>query len=236
MDFNAQKCHVLHITHARNPLKNQYTLNDSPLPETKSHTYLGVDISTDLTWNKHVDRTCAKANRTLGFLRRNLHDCAKKVKDMTYKTLFRPILDYCATVWDPHTQILTGRLEAVQNRAARFVTGDYSRHSSVTAMKNELNWETLQQRRKVSRISTFREALAGRLAIPVRKALRPVRRVLRNSPTYIPIAANKNCYKYSFIPRTIPEWNLLPSSIIDIQNKDTFKSAVLSSIKEQSTN
>ena len=67
---------------------------------------------------------------------------------MTYKTLVRPILDYCSSVWDPHTQSLIKKLEAIQNRAARFVTGDYCKKSSVTAMKEELNWEELTLRKK----------------------------------------------------------------------------------------
>ena len=93
-------------------------------------------------------------------------------------------------------KILTNKIEAIQNRAARFVTGDYSRYNSVSAMKQRLDWEPLQLRRKVSRVTTMREALAGRLSIPVRKVLSPVQRPLRKSSSisFIPISTNKNCY------------------------------------------
>lgn len=37
-------------------------------------------------------------------------------------------------------------LERVQNRAARFVTGDYNFRSSITLLKNLLNWEPLKER------------------------------------------------------------------------------------------
>ena len=127
--FNAQKCHVMRITHTRKPFLQQYKLNGVILEEKKSHTYLGVDLCKDLTWNTHVDRICSKANRTIGFLQRNLHDCPTHIKDMSYKTLVRPILDYCSSVWDPYTQTLTKQIEAVQNRAARFVTGDESQQT-----------------------------------------------------------------------------------------------------------
>ena len=86
---------------------------------------------------------------------------------------------YCSSVWDPYTQTLIKQIEAVQNRAARFVTGNHSRRSSVTAMKLKLNWEPLELRRKVGRLTNFHEAIAGRLAIPVRSALRPAGRNLR---------------------------------------------------------
>ena len=37
----------------------------------------------------------------------------------------RPVLEYGSSVWDPHTHGLQEELETVQNRAARFVTGNY---------------------------------------------------------------------------------------------------------------
>ena len=58
----------------------------------------------------------------------------------------RPILEYAAVVWAPHTKCDIDRLEAVQRRAARFVTSDYNRTSSVTVMLDNLNWSTLISR------------------------------------------------------------------------------------------
>ena len=73
-----------------------------------------------------------------------------------YKTLVRPILEYCSSVWDPHTSTLIKQLESIQNRAARFVKG------SVKAIKQELNWESLQHRRKVDKLTNFQQAVAGK--------------------------------------------------------------------------
>ena len=41
------------------------------------------------------------------------------------KGLVRPVLEYGSSVWDPHTLCLQEELEKVQNRAARFVTGNH---------------------------------------------------------------------------------------------------------------
>ena len=68
MEFNASKCYVLRVTHARTPHHFTYNLNNTKLQETTSHTYLGVNISQDLSWNSHVNNVSAKANRTLGFI------------------------------------------------------------------------------------------------------------------------------------------------------------------------
>ena len=38
----------------------------------------------------------------------------------------RPVLEYSGSVWDPSGVGLQNELEKVQNRAARFVTGNYN--------------------------------------------------------------------------------------------------------------
>ena len=57
-----------------------------------------------------------------GFLRRNLLSCPQDGKEMAYKGLVQPILEYASPVWDPHGIVVQEELEKVQNRAARFVT------------------------------------------------------------------------------------------------------------------
>ena len=39
------------------------------------------------------------------------------------------------------------QIEMVQRKAARFVLNDYSRHSNVKDMLNQLNWQSLKKRR-----------------------------------------------------------------------------------------
>ena len=76
----------------------------------------------------HVSNVCTKANRILGFLRStcNLFSCPKDVKEMSYKGLVRPILEYASPVWDPDAIVDQEELEKVQNCAARLVTGNYN--------------------------------------------------------------------------------------------------------------
>ena len=52
-----------------------YTLVGTVPENVKSIKYLGVTITNDLKWNTHISNVCTKANRTLGFLRRNLYSC-----------------------------------------------------------------------------------------------------------------------------------------------------------------
>ena len=77
-------------------------------------------MADDLKWNTHIINICTKANRTLGFLRRNLFSCPQNVKEAAYKGMVHPILEYGSSVWDPYT-LIGLQDEKVQNRAARFV-------------------------------------------------------------------------------------------------------------------
>ena len=56
----------------------------------------------------------------------------------------RPVLEYGSSVWDPHTEGLQGELEKVQNRAARFVTRNYTfEEGSMTGILEQLKWDSL---------------------------------------------------------------------------------------------
>ena len=61
--------------------------------------------------------------------------------------MVRPIVEYASPIWDPYTTININKIEAIQNRAARFCFNDYSRQSSVSNKLYRLDLPTLQQRR-----------------------------------------------------------------------------------------
>ena len=87
MEFNPGKCQVLHITRSRQPLQSQYTLHGQVLESVDSAKYFGVNISQDLSWNHRINEITGKANRTLGFIKRNVKTKNEQVKELAYKTL-----------------------------------------------------------------------------------------------------------------------------------------------------
>ena len=102
MQFYPQKCTVIRINQKRWRLINtNYQIHGHTLEVVDSSKYLGVTISQDLTWRNHIDNTVNKANKTLGFVRRNLSDCSAPVKSAAYTTIARPRLEYSSTDWDP---------------------------------------------------------------------------------------------------------------------------------------
>ena len=131
MRFQPVKCNMMQLTRKRiKKIHASYTLEGTNLENVESIKNLGVTITSDLRWNTHVSNVCTNANRTLGFLRRNLYSCPQEVKEAAYKGL------------DPPGVVLQEELESVQKRAARFVTGNYNYETgSMTGILGQLKWE-----------------------------------------------------------------------------------------------
>ena len=125
MEFHPKKCQVTNITSKRNIISHKYNIHGHTLEVVDSAKYLGLSIHKSLKWNDHINQVTKKANSTLTFLRRNLHHCPRPTKSLCYLTLIRPLTEYSAVIWDPHTAENIRKLEMIQRRAARMVYADY---------------------------------------------------------------------------------------------------------------
>ena len=126
MKFNAAKCHLLKITRKRSYIDTNYNIENNTLLRADNHPYLGVELTSDLTWKHHINNITGKANRILNLLRRHLYSCNQQVKKQAFTALVRPHLEYSSSVWDPYFKQDISTLEKVQRRGARFVTGKFS--------------------------------------------------------------------------------------------------------------
>lgn len=103
----------------------------------------------------HIEFVTNKANRMIGYLKRNFHSAPSSVKLHFYKSIVRSQLEYASSICDPSLETLTHLLEMVQNTSARFIYSNYHRASSVTSMKTNLGLPLLSSRRKIARLCLF---------------------------------------------------------------------------------
>ena len=148
MEFHKSKFQVISITNKVKPITGKYKIHDYILEKANCAKYLGIYIDSKLAFNTHVDAIMKKANSTRAFLARNIHRCCRKVKQMAYATYIRPTMEYASPVWDPHTKRNTNKIDMVQRRCARYVTGNFDLTSTVTSLLNCLSWPTLEERRR----------------------------------------------------------------------------------------
>ena len=104
MIFQPVKCNLMQITRKRiKKINASYTFEGTVLDNEEKIKYLGMIITNDVIWNIHISNICTKANRTLGFLRRNLGACPRDVEESAYKGLVCPVLEYGSSVLDPQS-------------------------------------------------------------------------------------------------------------------------------------
>ena len=230
MSFHPDKCNVLTTHNKRTKINYPYKLHNHKLQQVHTFKYLGLTLQSNLKWDSHtyINNITANANKTLGFLKRNLQINSQHIKEHTYKALIRPKLEYCSSVWDPHQHNQINQIEKTQRRAARYTTNRYHNTSSVQDMIDNLNWPTLQTRRTRTRLIVFYKIVHQHIAIDHSQILqRTDHRTRQAHPyTYRHISATNDTYKYSFFPHTITQWNLLPVAAVQSTTLEVFKSHI----------
>ena len=145
-----------------------------------------------------------------------INDMPESLRSCT--SVVRPVLEYAAPVWDPYRQADTKALEQVQRRAARYVYNDYTSRTPgcVTEMVKELGWESLQDRRQISRLSLLYKAHHGLVDIDKATYLKPGDSRTRSHTGFYQEHTAHEVYHNSFFPRTIRDWNRLPNSVTSV--------------------
>ena len=114
MKFNTEKCKVMHL--GRGNLKYNYFMDGKRLEVVAEERDLGVIISKDLKASVQCRAAYNKAMRTLGMINRSIVYKNKDTLLRLYKTLVRPLLEYCSSAWSPHYVKDKQLLEKAQHR------------------------------------------------------------------------------------------------------------------------
>ncbi|KAJ4451694.1 hypothetical protein ANN_03164 [Periplaneta americana] len=159
MKINSLKSKATSFTRKRNKIVASYTLGGETIPEVNKCKYLGITFSSDLGWGEHVTDTAGKAWRALHLVMRVLRKGSDKSKEIAYKSLVRPVMEYGAACWDPYRLEHIKTLEKIKKRALK------------CCRKNSpLKWDTLTDRRTRIRLcalfKTYRELGHGQQSTP----------------------------------------------------------------------
>ena len=144
------------------------------------------------------------ATKTMGFLRHNLAFATRHTKEVAYKTLVRPKLEYATHIWHPYHDTQIGQAEKVQRTAARWTCRRWRNTSSVGDMLNELEWPSLETHREQSSLTFFYKIHSGTVSLDKDKYLTPApnlkrRRALHESQ-YTRYFAYNDALKKIFSP------------------------------------
>jgi hypothetical protein len=128
------------------------------------------------------------------------------MKCLVYTSIVRPILENGEECWDSYRGYQIRALDRVQNKAAKF-----EHHSGGS------DWEFLAQSRKTPRLCALYKAYtADRASKAIRERLQAPS-YLSKADHHWKIRARKqrtDIGKYSFVNRSITDWNQLPERAI----------------------
>ena len=116
--------------------------------------YLGLLISSDLSWSNHIQSICSKARKILGLLYRKYCKFSDQATLLQlYIYLVHPHLEYSAPVWNPHLQRDIQMLERTQKFACRMCTKTW--HAGYEELQHTLQLPSLSNRRLFHKLCTI---------------------------------------------------------------------------------
>lgn len=213
MKINDTKSKSITFCRKKQEIRLNYKIGGATVPQEDCCKYLGVYLKSNLTWDSQIDQVSGKAWRALHFVMRNLKKANPKTKEVAYMTLVRPLMEYGAGCWDPYRTQQINSLERLQRRAAKFVKGKRDHGEELVI---ELGWEKLETRRKQARLCSLYRAYIGQKAWgDITARLEKPTYYGRNDHEYKikTIRQRTDVGKFSFLNRTINDWNKLPAGV-----------------------
>ena len=110
----------MHIGHKN--CNTNYELLGHEIESVDQEKDLGVVISKDLKWTKQCIEAERKAQKLIGYIKRQFSSRNKEIVIPLYKSIVRPHLEYAVQFWAPSLRKDIDRLEAVQARATKLVS------------------------------------------------------------------------------------------------------------------
>ena len=230
LKFHPQKCCIMKIGPTKS--ESDYEMGScdkegnrvtTVLKETKSEKDLGVVVDDKLIFQQHVDQCTAKANRTVGIIRRSFNHLSEQTFTLLFKSLVRPILEYGNIVWQPMSKGLCSQVEDVQRRATKLL--GHIKNLSYPERLMKLKLPSLEFRRLRGSMIEVYKFVNGYYDVNQPKFERDTsERNLRGHS----LKLTKKRYKLKvrgnfFSNRVVNSWNSLPNEVVTAASVNSFK-------------
>ncbi len=147
----------------------QIHINNEPLRQVSVAKYLGMYIDESLHWDHHIDTLVKKISSKIGILR-SLRNILNWYPQAHVQCHCPPPLRFFWCLYDAASETNKSRLQRLQTRAARLISGTGSRDSRNPVFK-ELGWLSLENGRLVHKCNYgfYPTAIFGRwdMSVPL---------------------------------------------------------------------
>ena len=204
-------------------------VNHQPISSTSSYKYLGILISSSLSWSPHINSICKKVRKLSAVIFRSFYPHASPSTLLKlYKSLIFPHFTYCSSLWDPPPgSVDAALLERTQRFALRVCSRDWKAGSDI--LLTRLSLFPLSTHRSISKLIFLYKIIHNLIHLPnlfkLFKFKGPPNYSIRSFDhlTFNPPFCKTHATAVSFLPSVIKLWNSLPICIRSSQSLSNFK-------------
>ena len=185
-----------------------------------------------MSFSVYINNICSKASKVLNFINCNLNECYRDVKCIAYQSLVRPILEYSSPVWDPHLN------KDIQTLEKCCLVGFFwlqlvqqcVHHAQPSRMAN------LAERHPIHILQNCLQSVCSSNSIILSNHHHSSHTPIPSTTLHDSSLNNTWYCMNSFYPRTIHDWNNLPTSLIELDLINTSRGIFYNYIYIQSLN
>ena len=202
---------------------NCYFTSESTIEPSDFITDLGVIMQSDLSFNFHISDIVKKARNKLSWVLSAFKSRTEEVILTLYKSLVRPLLEYCCVLWSPTKIGEISLIEAIQRTATSKIIS--ISHLDYWQRLQELGLMSLQRRRERYVLIYMHKILHNLVPndVGIEFYDNPRLGFKARVPPIPPHRSRLSLFDSSFAVRGPSLWNLIPKTINTIQSFCLFK-------------
>jgi hypothetical protein len=154
MSFNQDKTEIMLFKNVKNSTNFHFYFDGKFIPLTSDHKHLGITFSEEVKWNKHVENLIKGVSKHICPLRKLKCKFNKQNLEKLYLIYIRPIFEYACEVWDNCGISNSCKLEILQMKVARIITG-LPIFTNTEYLYRETGWKRLEERRTRRKLQLF---------------------------------------------------------------------------------
>ena len=125
-------------------------LNDHPVPQADTPTFLGATLDSRLSWKPHIESIEGRAYKKLSLMKKLAGTdwgANSILLKQVYTGSIRPIVEYASTSWMTASKTTKNKLDKVQNAGLRIILGAM-KTTPISQMEMTADLEPLEARRE----------------------------------------------------------------------------------------
>ena len=228
LNISYKKCAVMNITSTNsNPVTGVfYHIKSNPVPTVETIKDLGVTIENNLKFSSHVNNIVVRASARASLIHKCFMSKEVSLLSRAFVVYVRPLLEYASCVWSPHLTKDIERLERVQRRFTKRLSG-----LSMLTYKDRLRalgLQSLEARRLQFDLVHTYKILTGKIDVSIETffTVQSYQSTRGHSyKLYLP-GCRTDIRKFFFAQRVIRPWNYLELTPESMSSLHRFKAFI----------